>query len=168
MKNYFGEELQVFEGSGTSANTIACAQTLTVSIDADQVDVSCKDSGRYGASLAGKINWSIQTQNLYETGGTEQAPINGYKKLVKALINNTPMLLTWASVANYDTAMSAGGDSDGHIFNETSKAESANDLFYGYATVTSIELNADSGSLATYSATFSGRGAINDGGKAGA
>ena len=59
MKNYMGEELQLWIGTGETAHTLACATSLSVNVNADTIDVSCKDTGKFGASIAGKINWDF-------------------------------------------------------------------------------------------------------------
>ena len=69
MKNYMGEELQLWIGSGATAHTLACATSLSVNVNADTIDVSCKDTGKFGASIAGKINWDLSTDCLFVTEG---------------------------------------------------------------------------------------------------
>lgn len=157
MENLLGAQLQLFigadaSGSTASAQTIACATDLTVSVDRDSIDVSCKDCGAFGANIGGTINWSISTSNLYT--------LDGYRSLMNYVLDGTPIMASWSSVKNYASAMAAGGDEDGHIFNSTTKAETKQDLYKGWVTVTSIELNAANGDVASYTATFSGKGAI--------
>lgn len=162
--NYMGENLQLWAGSGTTAHTLACATSLSVNINADSIDTSCKDTGKFGSSKPGKISWDISTTCLYATSGAS-GQTNYYADMVDAMIAGTPILVTWATVSNYETAQTAGGDADGHIFNENTKALSANDLYWGYAVITSLELTADNGSLSEYSITMNGHGALNKGGK---
>ena len=164
-RNYMGENLQLWTGSGSTAHTLACATSLSVSINADSIDVGCKDTGKFGSSIPGKISWEISTTCLYTTEGTGSGATNNYASMVDAMIAGTPILCTWATVSNYDTANAAGGDADGHIFNAETKALSANDLYYGYAVITSLELTADNGSVSEYSITLNGKGAINKGGQ---
>lgn len=163
--NYQGSELQLWTGSGSTAHTYACATSLSVNINRDSLDIACKDCGPYGASLPGTITWDISTNCLYTTskdasGGT----VNHYAEMVDDMLAGRPVLCTWSSVSNYNAAITAGGDDEGHIFNETTKAKSANDLYYGYAVITSVELTADNGSVAEYSVSLQGKGAINKGG----
>ena len=78
------------------------------------------------------------------------------------LIDGTPLLAAWWAVAKYATANAGGGDADGHVFNQTNKkATDGKDLYYGYVVLTSVSLTADNGSLATYSVSMQGKGAIN-------
>ena len=163
MKNLMGEQLNLWIGSGETAHTLACATSLSINVNADSIDVSCKDTGKFGASIAGKISWDISTDNLFviedAEGGTSGHTSN-YSELMDALIAGTPLTATWSTVANYDEANTAG-DSDGHIFNKTKKAEDGKDLYWGRVVLTSVNLTADNGSLSTYSVSMQGKGAIN-------
>lgn len=163
MKNIMGEQLNLWVGSGETAHTLACATSLSINVNADSIDVSCKDTGRYGASIAGKISWDISTDCLFviedEEGGTGGHKSN-YSELMDALIAGTPLTATWSTVANYDEANTAG-DENGHIFSKTKKAEDGKDLYYGQVVLTSLSLTADNGSLSTYSVSMQGKGAIN-------
>ena len=163
MKNYMGEQLQLFIGSGATAETLACATSLSVNVNADSIDVSCKDTGRYGASIAGKISWDLSTDCLFVTEDVSGGTKSNYAKLMDALISGEPLTATWATVKNFDTANAAGGDDDGHVFNKSQKAENADDLYWGKVVITSVSLTADNGSLSTYSVSMQGKGAINKG-----
>ena len=162
MKNLMGEELNLWIGSGETAHTLACATSLSINVNADSIDVSCKDTGRYGASIAGKISWDISTDNLFVIEDAEGAGghKSNYSELMDALIAETPLTATWSTVANYAEANTAG-DENGHIFSKTKKAEDGKDLYFGQVVLTSVSLTADNGSLSTYSVTMAGKGAIN-------
>lgn len=164
MKNIMGEQLNLWIGSGESAKTLACATSLSINVNADSIDVSCKDTGKFGASIAGKIAWDITTDCLFviddAEGGTSGHTSN-YSELMDALIAGTPLTATWSTVANYDEANTAGGDENGHIFSKTKKAQDGKDLYYGQVVLTSLSLTADNGSLSTYSVSMQGKGAIN-------
>lgn len=163
MKNIMGERLQLWIGSGDTAHTLACATSLSVNVNADSIDVSCKDTGRYGATIAGKISWDLSTDCLFVTEDASGGTKSNYAELMDALISGEPLTATWATVKNFDTANAAGGDDDGHVFNKITKAENADDLYWGKVVVTSLSLTADNGSLSTYSVSMAGKGAINKG-----
>lgn len=162
MKNFLGSELQLFIGSGSSATVIACATTASVSINADTIDVACKDTGKWGASVPGTVSWSISSDALFTM------PVSGdsrysYSKLLDALIDGTKLFVTWASVKDYDTYNSTsytGVTEDGHVFDENNVQQSNGDLYGGYVTVSSLELTANNGDIATYSVTLNGVGRI--------
>lgn len=163
MKNLMGEQLNLWIGSGETAHTLACATSLSINVNADSIDVSCKDTGKFGASIAGKISWDLSTDCLFviedAKGGTSGHTSN-YSELMDALIAGTPLTATWSTVANYDEANTAG-DENGHIFSKTKKAEDGKDLYWGQVVLTSLSLTADNGSLSTYSVSMAGKGAIN-------
>lgn len=163
MKNLMGEQLNLWIGSGETAHTLACATSLSINVNADSIDVSCKDTGKFGASIAGKLSWDISTDCLFviedAKGGTSGHTSN-YSELMDALIAGTPLTATWSTVANYDEANTAG-DENGHIFSKTKKAEDGKDLYWGQVVLTSLSLTADNGSLSTYSVSMAGKGAIN-------
>lgn len=160
MKNIMGEQLNLWIGSGETAHTLACSTSLSINVNADSIDVSCKDTGRYGATIAGKISWDISTDCLFVTEDASGGTKSNYSELMDALIAGTPLTATWSTVANYDEANTAG-DENGHIFNKTKKAEDGKDLYYGQVVLTSVSLTADNGSLSTYSVQMQGKGAIN-------
>ena len=160
MKNLMGEQLNLWIGSGETAHTLACATSLSINVNADSIDVSCKDTGRYGASIAGKISWDISTDCLFVTEDASGGTKSNYSELMDALIAGTPLTATWSTVANYDEANTAG-DENGHIFSKTKKAEDGKDLYWGQVVLTSVSLTADNGSLSTYSVSMAGKGAIN-------
>lgn len=160
MKNLMGEQLNLWIGSGETAHTLACATSLSINVNADSIDVSCKDTGRYGATIAGKISWDVSTDCLFVTEDASGGTKSNYAELMDALIAGTPLTATWSTVANYDEANTAG-DENGHIFSKTKKAEDGKDLYYGQVVLTSVSLTADNGSLSTYSVQMQGKGAIN-------
>ena len=165
MTNYMGEELQIFFGSGSSATVIACATSCSVNVDADTIDVSCKDTGRYGASKPGKISWTISSDALFTIPANGDTRY-GYTKLMDALISGEKVRVSWGTVSGFSTYNSASyqADEDGHVFNENNVQKNNDDLYWGYATVGSLQLTADNGALSTYSVTLNGVGKINKSG----
>jgi predicted secreted protein len=145
MAAIMGEQIQVF----LSGKTLACATSCKVNISADEIDISCKDSAGFANTLQGKISWNVTSDNLFVVGD--------YTKLVDAMLNKTILDLTFASVANFTAATEA--DADGHRV-PTGGWTSADDLYHGKVTVSSIDLTADNGQVATYSVTFNGHGAL--------
>ena len=140
-----GEKIQVF----LSGETLACATSCSVNLSSDEIDVSCKDTAGFASTIPGKLSWTITSNNLFVTGD--------YTKLVDAMINKTVLTVCFATVANFDSATEA--DADGHRVPQGGWT-SANDLYEGKCTVSSIELTADNGAVATYSVTLNGHGAL--------
>ena len=143
-----GEEIQVF----LDGVTLACATSCKVNISADEIDVSCKDCAGFSNTIPNKINWTITSDNLFVVGS--------YTSLVDAMLNKTTVGISFSSVANFSGATAA--DEDGHRV-PSGGWTSAGDLYYGKATISSIDLTADNGSVATYSVTFNGKGALTKG-----
>lgn len=140
-----GEQIQVF----LSGSTLACATSCSVNISADEIDISCKDSAGFNNTLPGRVSWTIQSDNLFVIGD--------YNKLVDAMLNKTVLDVVFATVANFTAATSA--DTEGHVVPSGGWTSSA-DMYQGKVTVSSIDLTADNGSVATYSVTFNGHGAL--------
>lgn len=161
-KPFMGEQLQVFFGSGNTLEVIAASTSCSININADTIDVSTKDSGRFGSNIAGKVSWDISADALFmvsDSGDTRYS----YEKLLDSLISGEPLDVSWATVSNFDTANSASdnnSDEYGNVFTPSRKQTSAKDLYSGKAVVTSLQLSADNGSLSTYSVTFAGKGKI--------
>lgn len=145
MANILGEQIQVF----LSGSTLACATSCSVQISSDSIDVSCKDTAGFNASLPGKISWTINSDNLFVIGD--------YTKLVDAMINKTVLDVVFSTVSNFTAATTP--DADGHVVPAGGWTPS-NDLYEGKCVVTSIDLTADNGAVATYSVTLEGKGAL--------
>lgn len=143
--NLMGEQIQVF----LSGRTLCCATSCSVNISADEIDISCKDSAGFNNTLPGRVSWTVNSDNLFVIGD--------YSQLVDAMLNKTVLDLTFATVSNFSSATEA--DADGHRI-PSGGWTSADDLYNGKVTVSSIDLTADNGSVATYSVTFNGHGAL--------
>lgn len=145
MANILGEQIQLF----LSGKTLACATSCSVNISSDDIDVSCKDSAGFNSTIPGRITWTASSDNLFV--------IDDFKKLVDAMLNKTVLTLVFSTVSNFSGATTP--DSDGHVV-PSGGWTSADDLYQGQVTVSSIDLSADNGSVATYSVSFNGHGAL--------
>lgn len=145
MSNLMGERIQVF----LSGQTLACATSCSVNLSADEIDTSCKDTAGFASTIPGRITWTVNSDNLFVIGD--------YTKLVDAMINKDILDITFATVANWDAQTEP--DADGHVV-PTGGWTSSDDLYHGKVTISSIDLQADNGSVATYSVTFNGHGGL--------
>ena len=145
MANIMGEQIQLF----VSGKTLACATSCRINISADDIDVSCKDSAGFNSTIQGRITWNASSDNLFVIGD--------YKTLVDAMLNKTVLTLVFSTVGNFDDKTAP--DADGHVI-PSGGWTSANDMYEGKVTVSSIDLNADNGAVATYSVQFNGHGAL--------
>ena len=145
MSKLMGEDIQVW----LSGSCLACAQTCSVNISSDDIDVSCKDSYGFTNSLPGRITWNVSSDNLFV--------VDDYTKLVDAMLAKQTLTITFGSVSN--VAEATEPDEEGHR-GPGGGWKSKGDLYYGKVTISSIDLSADNGSIATYSVQFNGHGAL--------
>ena len=145
MANILGEQIQLF----LSGKTLACATSCSVNISSDDIDVSCKDSAGFNSTIPGRITWTASSDNLFV--------LTDFNKLVDAMLNKTVLTLAFSTVKNFSAKTAP--DADGHVV-PTGGWTSNDDMYYGQVTVSSIDLSADNGSVATYSVNFNGHGAL--------
>ena len=136
-----GDELMLFKGG----SALAYATSHTLTITGNTVDISSKDHGFWGASEIGNITWEVQTENLY----TE----DDYDELFEAMVAKTPITIVFAKASNYNANGLA--DLGGTVQSWTAGAGKT-----GTAIITSLVANANTGENATYTATFTGKGAL--------
>lgn len=153
MKNLMGEELQLW----VSGKTLGCATSCSLDISSDDIDISCKDTGKWGASKRGKMSWSISTDAFYIKGAGGEKETT-YKDIVDMMLAGTPVQVAFGVVANYDSA--ATPDSEGHIVPTSGWTQDTADIYKGVGTISSISLSADNGSISSYSVTINGVGAL--------
>lgn len=136
-----GDELMVFKGG----SALAYATSHTLTITGNTIDIASKDNGYWGSSDIGNITWEMSTENLYTD--------SDYDALFTAMVNKTPVTLVFAKAGNYDVngLASEGG---------SVQAWTSTGGYTGSAVITSLTVNANTGENATYSATFTGKGAI--------
>lgn len=139
-----GDELMLFDSTG-KAFAYATAHTLTLT--GNTVDISSKDHGFWGASEVGSITWEITTENLYTD--------DDYDTLFDMMVSAEPITIAFAKVSNYDVngLASTGGSVQAWTPDQVNYRS-------GKAVITSLTVNANTGENATYSATFTGSGAL--------
>lgn len=136
-----GGDLMLFEKSGSTYTAFAFAKSHSLQIDADSLEVSSKDSGKWKEFLTTKLSWTINAEHLY----TEE----NYNSMMDKLIAREPIEVLFAICTN-------SNDEDG-------KPESGWQAGAGYkgsAVITSISVNANDGEVATYSITLQGASAL--------
>ena len=137
-----GGDLMLFEkGTGNTYTAFAFAKSHSLQIDADSLEVSSKDSGKWKEFLTTKLSWTINAEHLY----TEE----NYNSMMDKLIAREAIEVMFAICTN-------SNDEDG-------KPESgwqAGNGYKGSAVITSISVNANDGEVATYSITLQGASAL--------
>ena len=139
-----GDQLMLFDSTGKA---FAYATSHTLTLTGNTVDVSSKNNGFWGASEVGSLTWEITTENLY----TDDA----YDKLFDLMVSAEPVTVAFAKASNYDVngLVATGGTVESWTPDSTQYRS-------GKAVITSLTVNANTGENATYSATFTGAGAL--------
>jgi len=142
---YLGNELFVYT-SDTSTGTaapFAYSTECTLSISANQIDTSNKQSGIWASALPGQLSWSVSTSALY----TDQ---NNYKTMFDKFAAREPIYVSFGEVTSLGDASTAM---------DTALLKSAG-YYQGTAYITSLELNAGNGDVASFSVEFTGEGQL--------
>lgn len=128
-----GTDLVVKFGADGSEEKIYCATSCTLNINQELVTASCKDSGQWANGIAGQKSWDISTDNLYDPDvvGTGFIDVSDY--------------------------ILSGTNEVSVIFGQEDPGDT---IWTGTAVVTSASLTGDDNSPATWSASFTGIGAL--------
>lgn len=125
--------LAVFSSNGEKLLAVSGQQTLTINRSADEIEVDSKDTeGGWKSKISGMKEWSIDNEGLYVTSA------ESHQTLATAFDNSDPVCLKIVNI----------------------KTKTA--LFGGIAYITEYTLEAPYDDAMTYSATFSGNGALVD------
>lgn len=137
-----GKDLMVFKKEGDKYTAWALATSHTLSMSASPIESSSKDSGKWGDSEAGRMEWEIGTENLFVQADFDQ--------LFDAMIAGDKLVIAFelAKNANSDT----GKPAEGWLIGEGG--------YEGEVLITALNANAPNGENATYTATFKGCGPL--------
>lgn len=136
-----GNEFFVYDAS---SNAIAYATDCTLSVSAETIDTSNKQSGVWASAIAGQMSWTVSTSALY----TSEAK---YDELFTAMTTRTPITIKFGRITSLvDT-------STGEI--DTTLNTSAG-YYEGQAYINSLELSAGNNEVASYTAEFTGNGKL--------
>lgn len=148
MKNITkGDQLMLFVGG----KSIAFATAHTLTLTTNTTDIASKDHGIYGAKDVSTITWEITTENLFAE--------SDYATLVDSMLAGQTVDVVFANAASW---VKTGIDNS----TKTWTPDSAGTQLSGKALITSLTANANTGENATFSATFTGVGAISKAGTA--
>ena len=143
-----GDKLMIFVGG----SAIAYATSHTLSLTGNTTDISSKDHGFWGASDIGNLTWEATTENLYTEAG--------FDGLFNAYLKKTPVTIVFGYASNYNVNglwLGEGTNPGGY---ENSWTADSTKGYTGQAVITSLSVNANTGENATFSCTFTGKGAI--------
>lgn len=148
MKNITkGDQLMLFVGG----KSIAFATAHTLTLTTNTTDIASKDHGIYGAKDVSTITWEITTENLFAE--------SDYATLVDSMLAGQTVDVVFANAASW---VKTGIDNS----SKTWTPDSSGTQLSGKALITSLTANANTGENATFSATFTGVGAISKAGTA--
>lgn len=138
-----GKDLMVFQKTGSAYKALAAATNHTLSISAAVMEASSKDSGKWGDSEAGRMEWEMGTENLFVQAD--------FDTLFDAMVAGEKLDVAFeiAANANSDTGKPDAGWTIGPGGYE------------GQVLITALNANAPNGENATYTATFKGCGPLN-------
>ena len=144
MSKIKGGDMMLFIGG----KSIAFATSHTLSLGADTSDTSNKDEGGGGwaSSEVTKRNWSANSENLVSADGAG----NNFDDLFDIYASGQAVDAVFAVKKETATDVPSGGWTN----NTTAPA------YKGKVIITSLELNAPNGENATFTAEFTGVGAL--------
>lgn len=142
-----GRELMLFKRSGESPSytwtAMGSATNHTLNCSREQLDISSKDTGIYGDSLAGIISWSIGVESLME--------MTDFDSLMDAFLAGEKLYCAFAVASNANAI--TGKPSGGWTIAEESGYE-------GECLITELSANTPHNDKATYTATLTGCGPL--------
>lgn len=144
---YLGNEFFVYtaDSSNGTAAPFAYSTECTLSISANQIDTSNKQSGVWASALPGQLSWNISTGALYTTA-------NNYSAIFDKMTTRTPVFVTFGQVSDID-----------HVDTSTGIAlDSSVKHYKGKAYITSLELNAGNNEVASFTCEFTGEGKLEE------
>lgn len=146
MSKIKGGDLMLFVGTGNTSKSIAYATNHTLEINAETQDVSNKDEGGgdWASTEVNLLSWNATTDNLYSVDGKGQ----NYSDLFDLMIAKTPITAVFAKKSGTATEVPSAGWT------------ASVPKYQGTCVITSLTLNAPNGEYATFSATFTGVGAL--------
>lgn len=137
-KKIKGQELMLF----LKGKSIAFATNHTLNLAAEMADVSNKDEGGgdWKVSEVKQLSWEATTENLYSA--------SGYSALYDLMIAKEPIDAVFAVKKETTTDLPSGG------------TWTASDGLTGKVIINSISVNAQTGDYASFTANFTGVGAL--------
>lgn len=155
-----GSSMMVFmKGQGATGATgaanygaIAFATSHSFNKTLNTNEVSTKDHGDYAAVIPGNIAWEATTENLYS--------VNGWKAVNDAFNNKTPVTVAFGPAGNYTAQGIVDPNGGANNYTPAATGTAATCVEYGQALITSLQVTAAAGDNATFTATFTGDGAL--------
>jgi len=138
-----GTDLCLFVTSGGTKRCIALATTCKISTSMSLRKIASKDSGVWEESAAGRMNFSVDSDNLF----TNDIGLSGwtYNDLFDTLISRTPIAITFGVTTT-----------SGMGYPQTVGAK----YLSGSGYITKLDLNAKDNDNSSFTVTIEGTGAL--------
>lgn len=141
-----GSDLMLFKRTGSSPSytykSLGAATNHTLTTSREVIETSNKDTGIFGDSEAGKVIWSMTSENMMI--------VTDYDELMDALLAGEKLFVAFSIAANADSI--EGKPVGGWTISDGG--------YEGEVLLTQLDANAPDGDKATYTATFTGCGPL--------
>lgn len=147
-----GSDIMLFTYQTNGYKSIAHGTSHSLSLSADTEDINTKDAGVWGLTEVNKINWEIQSENMYTN--------DGYDTFFTAMTAKAPVTVVFGLKSDTEIA---GTPADVNISADGNWTPNSSYIYSGQAIITSLDWQADAGSKSTISCTLQGQGSITKG-----
>lgn len=146
-KVVLGSDLMLFTSNASSGSykALGAATSCKLTIQANVLETSSKDSGCWVAKQVGKLSWNGSSENLFIMAD--------YAELVETMLNRDTIYIQFATIPEDERTCEANESADWTV-------NANGGVFSGEAIITSIDMNAADGENATYSISLEGVGAL--------
>lgn len=129
-----------------SGQTVGYATNHTMNVNADLADTSNKDEGGgdWGAQEVNLLNWDLSTENMY----AYEASGHTYDDLFDIMVSKAPVDVVFTR--RTDSAITANGWAEDKTI----------PWYSGKAVINQLQLNAQNGEYANFTASFTGVGEL--------
>lgn len=137
MATIKGTDLVVKIGAEGLEEKLYCSTTCTLNLTQDTVQASCKDGEQWAAAVEGQKSWTVSVEGLYDD--EPEAGTKGFIDLADLIID--------------------GPNDSTLVFGQETPIE-GDTYWSGQAILTSCSLTGPDNEFATWSAEFTGNGAL--------
>ena len=149
-----GKKLMVFVQDGDAWKSVAYATSHSLSVTTSTVDISTKDNedttgvGAWVSEEIDTFSWTMTTENLIGVDGKGMS----FDELMTKFLTGASVKVRFNLAATSTTGPQSA--------NGWTEASGELDGYEGNAIITQLDVNASNGDNASFSATFTGQGAL--------
>ena len=143
-----GTDLCLFITSGSSVKCIALATSCKIGVTMSTRKIASKDSGIWDESVASRMNWTCDSDNLFSQDSTGTGGTSGftYDLMMDAMINRIKLSISVGQVTTsgmgYQQTLGSGRNLSGSAY------------------ITKLDLNAPDNANSTFTISLEGTGAL--------